>query len=173
MQDNELQHFGVPGMKWGHRKGKYDSYKKNIKKAREEYKRTRRENRTRLGDGIGIKGIAKAKQKEAAIEKAATKLQFARDKYKIAKSKNPERTEERIYVKRMAKTGIRDSILDYESGGKSTKLYKELAVRKGKEYADKIEKKVERKAITTIAVATTVLGAQIAVAAYEAYDAFK
>ncbi|MBP5597186.1 MAG: hypothetical protein J6Y02_17520, partial [Pseudobutyrivibrio sp.] len=55
---------------------------------------------------------------------------------------------------------------DVSKGGRSTKIYNHLQVKKGKEYADRVEKKVQDTAVKELVGSTLVLAG---LAAYDIY----
>lgn len=158
--DGELYHYGVPGMKWGQRKASYASEQSAYKQARKDYRAARKNYRreTRGFRSMGIKGIARATAAEKKLNAADLKRIDAKAKYKGAKSKDSAKAEFNTYRKEMQKTGLAGSAADKYSGGKSTTLYKHLKSTKGKAYADKVQKKVEKRAyaqiVGSVAVAT-------------------
>ncbi len=94
---NSLMHYGIPGMKWGHRKTpeyeKYKSERKAFKQARKEFKKTR-------GSGFGIKGISNYKKALNKYNAAESKFISEKAKYKASKS---EKAERKYYMKEMRK----------------------------------------------------------------------
>lgn len=169
---DELYHHGIKGQKWGIRKyqnadGSLTAAGKaryNLKEAKRDYKKTLK----RARNGFGIKGIEKS-------TKARKELEGKRLKYIDAKAKKAalksEKKEFNTYVKEFRKTGLKGSAADewskgYGKEGKSTSLYKHLKAKKGKAYADKVEKKVQGKLIRDIAVGTTVSVGSLAASYY-------
>lgn len=148
--EDELYHYGVPGMKWGVRndyqneKNAYRQTKKEFKTARKNYARASR-------TAIGIKGLSKYRKAQSDYGKAETKMIDAKAKYNAAKSRNSEKAEFNTYRKAMQKSGIRGSASDTANDNRSTKLYNHLKNTKGKKYADKVEKKVQNVAIGRLA----------------------
>lgn len=159
--EDELYHYGVPGMKWGVRKD-YQNERNAYRQAKKEFK-TASKNYIRAGmNAFGIKGISKYKKAQSDYGKAETKMIDAKAKYNAAKSRNSEKAEFNTYRKAMQKSGIRGSDFDEQSSGRSTKIYNHLKVTKGKEYADKVEKKVQDVAISKLVAGTAVaLGSAI------------
>ena len=148
--DGELYHYGIKGMKWGHRKASYAAEKDAYKAARKNYKRTVKANKRDLS-GFGIEGLKRASKAEKRINKAEIEAIDAKAKYKAAKSRNSEKAEFNTYRKEMSKSGLVGSARDRETGGRSTRLYNHLTAIKGKEYADAVQEKVQNVAYAEIA----------------------
>lgn len=172
--NNELYHYGVPGMKWGHRKSTtVMTARKNYKKARKEevkakFKRAFKketylagyENRQKDKRNIkNVKSLSKKREAEAFkyIDKQA---KYAYDK-KLAKTGDKRKAENasmKVHAKAMAKnkygSGLVGSIADAQkragSAGGNTRYYKHLAATKGKSYASKVEKKYSKKIVRNL-----------------------
>lgn len=159
--DDELYHYGVKGMRWGHRK-KYEAERTAYKQAKKNYRQARRDLSVAGYGAIGRAGIKKYKSVEKKVDKAELDMIDAKAKYKAAKSKNSEKAEARVYRKAMQKSGIVGSAADDKYGGRSTRIYNHLKASKGKAYADSIEKRVENQAYATIAASAAVtVGAMV------------
>jgi hypothetical protein len=153
---DELYHYGVPGMKWGHRKKSYEAERSAYKQAKKDYRAARRD-LTAAGYGaFGRKGLKNYKSAEKSANKAELDMIDAKAKYKAAKSKNSEKAEAKVYRKAMQKSGLVGSAADDQSRGRSTRIYNHLKVSKGKAYADAIEKKVEKRAYANLAASAAV-----------------
>ena len=156
---DELMHYGVPGMKWGHRKASYESERNAYKQAKKNFREARRDASISSWSAFGRKGLKNYKSAEKRMDKAEFDMIDAKAKYKAAKAKTSEKAEKaaaKVYRKEMAKSGLVGSAADDASRGRSTKLYNHLKTQKGKEYADAIEKKVEKQAYTTLAASAAV-----------------
>lgn len=141
--NGELYHHGVKGMKWG------------VRKAKDKYKN------------------AKAKYRDERTNSSYTKMVAAKAAYKSSKAKNSKKADKaefKAYVRAMEKTGVRGSGYDVSSGGKTTALYNSLKVKKGKEYADKVEKKVRNRLIADVAVSAGITIGYAAVMAMMSKD---
>ena len=174
---DELYHYGVPGMRWGHRK-KYQTASGGLNalgKARKQYedakagrKKAYKEGRNTAGLGIGIKGIEKYNKAQEKYDKARMGELSAKAKYNAAKAKNREKAnkaEFNTYRKAMQKTGLPGSAYDRNSFGNSTKIYNEIKAQKGKAYADRVVKKAEnvlvKRFVATTAVTVGAAAAEI------------
>lgn len=156
VQSNELYHYGVPGMRWGHRKKSYEAERSAYKQAKKSYKAARRDANIASYSAIGRSGLKNFKSAQNRANKAELDMIDAKAKYKAAKSKNAEKAEAKVYRKAMQKSGLVGSAADDQSGGRSTRIYNHLKVSKGKEYANAIEKKVEKQAYAGLAASAAV-----------------
>ena len=160
---DELYHYGVPGMKWGHRKSQsvmtarsaYKSASKDLRKAKVK-------NFFSKSNWIGgyenqqkdKQNQAKIKKLEATKEKAAfnyidKQAKYAYDK-KMSKTGNKYQAEKasmKVHTKAYGKGkgGLVGSVSDEESGGQNTRYHKHLMATKGKQYAQEVERKYSKK----------------------------
>lgn len=183
---DELYHYGVPGMKWGHRKNRSIIATRNAyKQARKEETKARVKrafsSSTYLAGGENRRKAAintnRIKKASAAREKAAfkaidTQAKAAYDK-KLAKTGDKAKAEKaslKVHSKAMQKgrhgSGLSGSIADAKSGGQNTRYYNHLKATKGKKYADKAEKKYMNKSVAVLAGSVAYLAG---VAIYDAY----
>lgn len=156
ISDNELCHYGVPGMKWGHRKKSYEAERAAYKQAKKDYKQARKSLRKAGYGAFGRKGLKKYTSAEKRVDKAELDMIDAKANYKAAKSKNSEKAAAKVYKKEMYKSGLVGSYKDRKSGGRSTRIYNHLKISKGKAYADRIEKRVETQDYATLAATAAV-----------------
>lgn len=173
--NDELYHYGVPGMRWGKRKkyqtsnGQLNSLgkaRKNYEDAKANRKQTLKEQRKSANTAFGIKGIARYQKAQKSYNKAISNEVSAKAKYNAAKSKNSKKAEFNTYRKAMQKSGLAGSYADQKSGGRSTAIYNKIKVEKGKKYADKVAKKVQNRAVASFVTAAVVSIGASAVSGY-------
>lgn len=170
----ELKHYGVLGMKWGHRKSSsVSSANKAYKSASKELREAKRKKLFSASSYLaGSKNVKLNKQMKAKIErlkknkeKAAFKLIDAKAKYEYDKTYSKtgnkaasEKASMKVHAKAFGKNkgGLPGSINDAETGGESTRYYNHMKVSKGKKYADAVEKKYRNKTFAAAGVATAI-----------------
>ena len=170
----ELKHYGVKGMKWGQRNPNVQAAKQNYKSARKEFRKVTR--RSIIADNMAInrKGIKKAQKIDAEQKKALTKQLDARIEYKKSKAKNQKQADKIEFKEYKKALGtIRGSRDDIERGGRATTIYNSMKAKKGKAYADKVEKQLEKTHVAKVAVSTAVTVGYAACQAYGAYKVIK
>lgn len=166
-RENELYHHGVKGQKWGVRR----EAKEELKAARSRFKTAREELRSKAPKNI-IANRESARKLEK-LNKQYRKAEFdvidKKAKYRGVKSRNSQKAEFNTYVKEMHKSGLSGSYKDSSLRGRSTKLYDHIAAQKGKDYADKVEKKVANRLVGELAASAAVTAGTVFVTAYLAY----
>lgn len=173
-ENDELKHYGVLGMKWGHRKSRsVSSANKAYKTASKELRKAKIKKVFSSSSYIaGTKNVALNKKMKAKIErlkrnkeKAAFKLIDAKAKYaydkKYTKTGDKEASEKasmKVHTKAFGKRngGLPGSINDAKMRGESTRYYNHMKVSNGKKYADAVEKKYKNKTLTAAGVAGAV-----------------
>lgn len=114
---------------------------------------------------VGIKRIQNAKEKDdyhkgnlakldkakESYKKADQKLAIAKAEKKVDKYRDNEKKEFKAYRKEMQKYGIRGSARDVSKNDKATALYNHISTKKGKAYADRVERHVQNVALAEFA----------------------
>ena len=165
---NELYHHGVLGMKWGHRKSpEVTSARNNYQRAKKAQRDVNRSTfgRTAFG-GVGVTGINNYNSAMKSRQKAEMNTLNATAKYNAARSKNSEKAEFNTYRRAMQKSGLAGSVADTIHGGRSTAIYNELKVKKGKAYADRVQKKVQNVTVAGLAASGVLMLGSMAAQAY-------
>lgn len=143
--DPYICHYGVLGMKWGVRKDpRTSAAKTRYKNAKKDYRKAAR--KQNIYPGFGVEGIKKAQRLESDANKKYLDRVQSEVNYKKAKADkiNKERAEYKTYRRNMKRTGLPGSYADRQSGGKSTLLYNNISAKKGKTYADNIQKDLQK-----------------------------
>lgn len=147
MNQDELKHYGILGMKWGSRKSNpsYQAYKQSKKDFKQAKKAV-----SKSSFGFGIKGIDRYEKAKSNKNKAEIDMIIAKAKYKASKAKTADKADKaefKTYKKEMNKSGLANSMRDAQKGGRSARLYDKIKIEKGKAYADKVQKSLEKKYI--------------------------
>lgn len=181
----ELAHHGILGQRWGVRrfqnedgsltpkgqkhyavkeaKSAYKAAKKDLKKT-VKYEKKNLTVSQKLFGPAGIKNLQRYKaSRDNIMDKELNRVKAKAD---LAKAKHGEKGEMRAYRKEMSKTGIRESYNDTHSDYRSTKLFNKIQEQKGREYAEKVEKKVQNVAIAQLAGGTALMVGSAFVSAY-------
>lgn len=161
----ELKHYGVKGMKWGVRRENRQNYrdaKKELRTAKKELRKS--------SYGMGIKAINRYENAEKKVNAASMKALDAKVKYKTSAAKNAEKAEFKAYTKEMRKTGLPGSAADRAKGNRSRMIYDNLKLQKGKDYADRVAKKVQNQTYAALAASAVVaVGSSVALAMLDDY----
>lgn len=168
---NELIHYGIPGMKWGHRKAvpmtSVDRARVNYRAAKKTYNRSFNKASSRslaayspskkqrkANDARWDRAFNDAKRlKEAKSVYKAEKKQFKSDVKQYRKSKG-------VYDLNVNKNGA------VVATSKASKVKNSISAKKGKAYADKVAKTADKKDRREFIAAYAASGAMLASSAY-------
>jgi len=162
---DELIHYGIPGMKWGHRKtAAYKNAKADYKNAKRKYFKS---SVVRVGSMVNNDMFKRSEYNTAAGKKYMTRQADrnkaysnkvnAQAKLKSISTKKTNKlgynkAEFNTYVKGLNKSGIPNSQLDRNTNGKGTTLYNSIARKKGKTYANAVLSKTGNKKANAIII---------------------
>lgn len=172
---DELAHYGVPGMKWGHRKAlpksdtrkRYDSTKKDYKEARKAYNKSYNRaysysQRHPISQWVGKKAKAESDRRWDKAIDDAVKQKKARDKYKSAKRARKNRINS-TYQRLQRDASFKDRMLYNDATRKKAAKY---MVDNNMKLKD-ARQKANKEAIRNTAVIVSAL------AGYSAYQLYK
>lgn len=160
---DELTHYGIPGMKWGHHKSAaYKSAKTNYKKAKKQYFKTRVTNfgsqlrndvlrKSEYDTKSGKRVMTRQRDdNKAYINKINTKAKLKSISTKKTNKLGYNKAEFNAYVKGLNKSGIPNSLADRIESGRGTDLYKSITRKKGKAYADAVLSKTSNQKLNAV-----------------------
>lgn len=170
-RNNELIHYGIPGMRWGHRKAvpatSVDRARSNYRQAKKDYNRSFNKAYNRA---LSAYSPSKKQRKanDARWDKAAS------DARKLKETKSVYKAEKKQFksdVKQYRKSkGVYD--LNVNKNGavvatsKASKVKDSISAKKGKAYADKVVKTGDKKDRRVFVAQYAASGAMIATGAY-------
>lgn len=178
---DELYHYGILGMRWGHHTAKsaqVSSNKSAYKQAKKEYRKASTKsslsNLAQLftaSNEYSTKGANKNAAKRTARNTAYANKAVKEAIYKSSKKnsdKSAARKELKVYTKAIKKAGIVNSYADRASGGKSTATYNAIKKQKGKAYADKVNQRAANQKKAAFATSALISVGMLAAEAYSA-----
>jgi len=167
---NSLYHHGVKGMRWGVRRyqnpdgslTEEGKRRQDYIDAKNAYKERRKEYTRSLGTYSG--------RNDSSYRDRMHKAEYDMIKAK-AKRKGSAKYELATYSKQGMKYGLPGSMKDFESGGKSTYFFNELAKEKGNDYVDRVHKQALNRIMTQAAVGVGLaFASSLASVLIDAYD---
>lgn len=153
--DNDIQHHGVLGMKWGVRR--YENADGSLTNAGRR-KQLRQLEKNRRYDVKAAKKQYKTDFNRRA--EAINNIHMKYDKERVSTARN-EKEKLREYKNTAYKYGLPGSIADRDSGGLGTKWAAEMRKAEGEAYAERALKSVRNEAIAGVAI-----GAAASIGAY-------
>lgn len=145
MENQELKHYGVPGMRWGHHKP-IDDLSGMDRRAK--------------------KKMAKAQQQAEKIQKKQEKAEFETD-YKNYKKVLSDQYDAGMAVKNSKSDYVSDAELDriYETVKNRLDFVDSKTTQKGKEYMDRLVKTHDKRKTREILVPTVLAAGSLFIAA--------
>ncbi len=174
---NELYHHGIKGQRWGVRRYQNEDgsltpagekryaiqeAKSQLKATKEKYKQA---NKELMRQPIFASRDNMRKKEEAKKRRDEAEMEMIDAKANLAKAKKGEKGEFKSYRNSMRKYGLPGSSFDMANDNKAAKVYDRIAVKKGEEYAKKVEKSVRNQLVANVATSAAVTLGATAVAA--------
>ena len=179
-RNDELMHYGVKGMKWGHRKAR-DKSSFNT-----SYRETGLTNKGKIAYTKGYKTIDNKKAQRYALKegkayiKAFGKSAKQKDELSVIgnaydKSVKKQKMDKQIKedAKKLRKANKMSDVVVYDDNGRfvrtinpSINFKSELVKKKGKSYVEKVENKAGQMYLRDFAIASSVVVGSSVVSAY-------
>lgn len=132
------------------------SKRERLEKARQNYRNEQK--RLIRSGGFGREAIARYSANKGRAERAELNYIDEKIKYKTRKKSGSklDKALKRQYRRELKKTGLHGSAYDVSKGNRSTRLYNHMVESKGKEFADSVEKSLEKQLVGEIIGGTAV-----------------
>lgn len=179
--EDYLAHHGILGQKWGKRNGppyplnpedrsakekRLNEAKTKYKSAKKDLKKFKNNNHAPLIASRNSKEFDDYNDFKKKIKSYEKALRDARIEYKAEKKGGTEKDFRKIYMKELLKNGLPNSVLDLNSGGKSSDLFNDLRVKRGEKYANDILNDAKKNLYGTAIAGVAIGSALYAVSIY-------